>query len=126
MVLAWGIRSRRTFLIDVGILLSTLSLITLRHYVHIPPLWVILTGSGVLLLGIALFAEKRLGRAPGGEIAGFTAEPLLEDERKRRSLELVPIVAGFGARAPASAPEPGSRFEGGGGSGGGGGASDSY
>lgn len=128
-VLAWGLRSRRTFLVDVGVLFLVLSFVTLRHYVHIAPLWAILTGSGAVLLAVAVMAENRLRRVPEGEIAGFTTDALFEDEKKRRALELVPVVVGFGAQAaPPSpaAPEPGSRFEGGGGSGGGGGTTDSY
>ena len=46
VILTWGIGSRRTFLIDTGIVLLGLSLVTLRYYVHIAPLWVVLTGAG--------------------------------------------------------------------------------
>ena len=42
VVLGWGARSRRTFVLDTGIVLLVLSLVTLRHYVHLAPLWVVL------------------------------------------------------------------------------------
>ena len=45
-VLAWGLRSRRTFVLDTGIVLLALSLVTLRHYVHVAPLWVALSALG--------------------------------------------------------------------------------
>ena len=118
-VLAWGLRSRRTFLIDTGIVLTALSLVTLRHYVHLAPLWVVLTLSGAALVALALAGERRLRRAPGGEFAGFTADPLFSDERRLHALEVVPVVAAFTAAAPGQAAEDkglgrGGRFGGGG------------
>jgi len=117
-VLAWGLRSRRTFLIDTGIVLTALSLVTLRHYVHLAPLWVVLTLSGAVLVALALAVERKLRRAPGGELAGYTADPLFSDERRLHALEVVPVVAAFTA-APGQAAEDkdlgrGGRFGGGG------------
>jgi hypothetical protein len=117
-VLAWGLRSRRTFIIDTGIVLTALSLVTLRHYVHLAPLWVVLTLSGAALVVLALTVERMLRRAQGGEIAGFTAEPLFADERRMHALEIVPVAAAFTA-APGQAAEDkglgrGGRFGGGG------------
>jgi hypothetical protein len=117
-VLAWGLRSRRTLLIDTGIVLTALSLVTLRHYVHLAPLWVVLTLSGAALVALALAVERMLRRAPGGELAGFTADPLFADERRMHALEVVPVAAAFTA-APAQAAEDkglgrGGRFGGGG------------
>ncbi len=119
-VFAWGARSRRTFILDTGIVLLALSLVTLRHYVHFAPLWVILTLSGAALVVLALALERALRCAPGGEIAGFTADPLFADERRAQALQLVPVVATFTA-APAAAEDKG--FAAGGGKFGGGGAS---
>ena len=118
VVLAWGLGSRRTFLIDTGIVLTALSLVTLRHYVHLAPLWVVLTLSGAALVALALAVERRLRRAPGGELAGYTAEPLFSDERRLHALEVVPVVTAFTA-APGQAVEDkslgrGGRFGGGG------------
>ncbi|MCM3875867.1 MAG: hypothetical protein NEA02_05550 [Thermoanaerobaculia bacterium] len=122
-ILWWGVRSRRTFVLDTGLVLSVLSLLTLRFYVHVAPLWAILSVSGGVLFLVALALNRRLSRGAGGERDGFTAEPLFADEARLRALELVPVVA---AHAPEARPpvEPG--FQGGGGSFGGGGAGGSF
>jgi hypothetical protein len=122
-VLIWGARSRRMFVLDTGIVLAALSLVTLRHYVHLAPLWAILTLSGAALVVLALAVERALRRAPGGEIAGFTADPLFADERRQQALQIVPVVAAF--TAPASVPEE-KGFVGGGGRFGGGGAEEKF
>jgi hypothetical protein len=123
-VLMWGLRSRRTFVLDTGIVLLALSLVTLRHYVHLAPLWAVLTLSGALLLVLALAAERALRRAPGGDIAGFTADPLFSDERRQRALQIIPVAAAFTPAPPASAEEKG--FAGEGGRFGGGGATEKF
>src|SRR4029077_979831 len=123
-VLASGLASRRTFVLDTGIVLLALSLVTLRHYVHVAPLWVVLTLAGALLVVVALVVERALRRAPGGEIAGFTADPLFADERRERLLQVVPAVAASAPHARAAAPEPG--FTGEGGRFGGGGAQEKF
>jgi len=125
VVLVWGGRSRRTFLIDTGIVLLALSLVTLRHYVHAAPLWVILTASGAVLVALALAVERALRRASGGDIAGFTADPLFSDERRQQALQIIPVVAAF--TPPAPGPAPGEKgFGGGGGEFGGGGAGEKF
>jgi hypothetical protein len=120
---AWGVRSRRAFVLDAGIVATALSLITLRHYVHIAATWLVLSLAGTALVLVALFVNRWLARGGAGERNGFTAEPLFADERRLRALELVPVVA---AHVPESRPpvEPG--YQGGGGSFGGGGAGGSY
>jgi MFS family permease len=92
-VLGWGIRTRRTFLIDAGIVLLAVSFVTLRHYVHVAPTWVMLTLSGVLVVILALTLERALRRAPAGEIHGFTADPLFTDERRQYALQAIPVAA---------------------------------
>lgn len=123
-VLAWGLGSRRTLLIDTGIVLLALSLATLRHYVQLAPLWVVLTLSGALLVVVALAVERALRRVRGGERAGFTAEPLFSDERRQQALQVLPVVATFAPAARAPGPEPG--FAGEGGRFGGGGAQEKF
>ena len=123
VVLAWGARSRRTFVLDIGIVLCVLSLVTLRHYVHWAPLWVVLACSGAALVLLVLAVERALRRAPGGVIAEFTADPLFTDERKQQALQIVPVVAAF--TAPAAAAEE-KDFASGGGRFGGGGASEKF
>lgn len=127
-VLAWGFLSRRTLLLDVGIVLLALSAVTLRHYVALAPAWVMLTAGGALLAGVALLVERALRRAPAGERAGFTAEPLFSDERRQGTLEMAGAVATFAPRAgapPAQAPSEGG-FASGGGRFGGGGAQERF
>jgi hypothetical protein len=124
-VVVWGARSRRAFLFDTGIVLLALSLVTLRHYVHIAPLWAMLTLSGAALVLFALAVERALRRAPGRVIAGFTTDPLFSDERRQHALQIVPVVATFTAAAPGPAAE-GKEFVGGGGRFGGGGAEEKF
>ena len=122
-VLWWGIRSRRTLVLDAGLVLLAVSLATLRFYVHVAPLWVILLAAGGTLVLLALGLNRWLARGAKKERDGFTAEPLFADETRLRALELVSVVA---AHAPEARPavEPG--FQGGGGSFGGGGAGGSF
>jgi hypothetical protein len=122
-VLWWGVRSRRTFLLDTGIVVAALSLITLRYYVHIAATWLILTLAGAALVLLALALNRWLSKGPEKERDGFTVEPLFADEARVRALELVPVVA-VHAPAPRPPAEPG--FQGGGGTFGGGGAGGSF
>ncbi len=112
-VLAWGLGARRTLLIDTGIVLAALSLVTLRHYVHVAPLWAVLVAGGAVLTILAAIVERALGRGRGGEIRGFTAAPLFTDERRQLTLQVVPVVATL---SPSGAPstEPQKEFAGGG------------
>jgi uncharacterized membrane protein YgcG len=124
-VLLWGARSRRTFLLDTGIVLLALSLVTLRHYVHIAPLWTMLILSGAAVVILALAVERALRRAPAGDIAGFTANALFSDERRQHALQVVPVVAAFTSAAPGPASQE-KDFSGGGGKFGGGGAGEKF
>ena len=125
MVLVWAWTSRWTFLLDTGIVLLALSLVTLRHYVHVVPMWVALTASGALLIALALVVERALRRSPAGERGGVTADALFSDERQQQLLQAVPVVAAFtpAVDSPA-ADEP--DFTGRGGTFGGGGASEKF
>jgi hypothetical protein len=124
-VIAWGLKARRIVLLDTGVVLLALSLVTLRQYVHVAPLWVILTASGALLIVVALVVERALRRAPDGERAAFTADPLFSDDRRQRILQTVSVAASFTPAARVTAAqEPG--FAGRGGEFGGAGASDQY
>ena len=119
----WGARSRRTFVLDAGIVFTALSLVTLRHYVHIAATRLVLSLAGTALVFLALALNRWLSKGPERERDGFTAEPLFADEAGFRGIELVQVVA---AHAPGPRPpvEPG--FQGGGGSFGGGGAGGSF
>ena len=120
VLVAWGVRSRRTLFLDVGVAVAALSLVTLRAYVHITPLWSLLTAAGVLLVGAALGIGRSLGRAPRGERRGFTARSFSSG---RSGLETAAVVAAFAPAAP-RAPEPGGFSPGGGRYGGGGATGD--
>jgi hypothetical protein len=124
-VLAWGWRSRRTMLLDAGIVLVALSLVTLRYYVHIAPLWAVLLVSGATLVALALAVERGLRRVPGGEQAGFTADALFSDERGQQVLQVV-AVAGTLTPAAAAAASAEKSFVPGGGASGGAGASGKF
>ena len=126
LVLALGIRSRRTLLLDLGLVSAGLSLATLRYYVHIAPLWAILGISGAGLIGLALSVHRWLGRAPGRQRKGFTGDALFEDEDRQQALGAVgtALTLAPGARS-APPPSPGA-FQGGGGASGGGGSSESF
>jgi hypothetical protein len=117
-LILWGLRRRQTLVLDLGIVFAALSLVTLRYYVHLAPLWALLTGAGVVLVLGALRAGRLLRDAPGGEWRGFTARPLSE---RRRGLETAAIAAAFAPDArPAPVPEGGGFTPGGGRYGGGG------
>ena len=126
VLLAWGIRSRRALVLDLGIVFAALSLITLRSYVHIAPLWVILTFAGAGLIGLALSLHRWLDRAPGRERRGFTADVLFENEARQQALGTVATALAL-APDSRSAPEPApGAFRGGGGASGGGGSSQGF
>lgn len=118
VLIVWGLRRRQTLVLDLGIVFAALSLVTLRYYVHLAPLWAILTGAGVVLVPGALRVGRLLREASGGEWRGFTARPLSE---RRRGLETAAIAAAFAPNGrPAPAPEGGGFTPGGGRYGGGG------
>jgi hypothetical protein len=117
-VLAWGWRSRRTVLLDVGIVLVALSLVTLRYYVHIAPLWAVLLVSGAILVALALAVERGLRRVPGGEQAGFTTDALFSDDRGQHVLQVVTVAGTLTPAAAATASAEKSFVPGGGASGG--------
>jgi uncharacterized membrane protein len=123
-ILLWGWRSRRTVVLDTGIVLAALSLVTLRHYVRVAPLWTVLTVSGAALIVLALAVERALRRGLDRERGGFTAEALFSGAREG-ALQTVPVVAAF-TPAPAVTKTEEQGFVGRGGAFGGGGASDRF
>jgi hypothetical protein len=76
----------RFSLFALGTLTAVASILTLRFYVHLAPLWVLLTLGGLLCIGLALLLERWLNAGPARVRRGFTAEPLFEDERRLRLL----------------------------------------
>jgi hypothetical protein len=126
VTVAWGVRTRRRWLILLGTAGIVASLVTLRQYVHVAPLWVVLTASGAAALAVAAALRRYLESGPGGERAGFTTDPLFTDAAGLRPLELAvgTAVATPEARPPDTSAPP--ALQPGGGRYGGGGASGKY
>ncbi len=126
VTMATGVRLRNRPLLLGGTLMVVLSLVTVRHYVHLAPLWLLLTGAGLLAMGVAAGLRRFLDSGPGRERHGFTAQPLAGNMRRE---ELIKTAVALSALQPtpeephASAPP---RIEGGGGQLGGGGASGDF
>lgn len=122
--LAIGIRTRRYVFLLLGLGTGTASLITLRIYVHVAPLWVILTGSGAALVALVFGLRRLLDSGPGKERGGFTTDPLFEDLARQRLLEAGAVLASFTPDARTVHEEP--KYTGGGGDFGGGGSSAEF
>lgn len=123
LLLFGGIRGRRPILLRSGIVFAVASLVTLRFYVHVAPLWVVLTVSGGIAVALAMLVNRLLSGGPGKERHGFTAEPVFERLSPAMALEVG--MAAVLAPAPVEKSDE-APFRGGGGEFGGGGASGSY
>lgn len=126
--LAVGALRRDRLWVWLGSAMLAASGITLRHYVHIAPLWALLAAEGAALSALALWIERWLDTGSSGERSGVTARPLFEG-RLQRSTELVAALATLASAArplPSEGAAPAGDFKPGGGSFGGGGASDSF
>jgi F0F1-type ATP synthase membrane subunit c/vacuolar-type H+-ATPase subunit K len=122
--LALGLRSRRWVFLILGLGTAVASLVTLRWYVHLAPLWTILTLSGAALVAVVFALRSYLESGPEGERHGFTAEPLFEDMARRRLLEAGATLLSLSPDARPIHDEP--KYTGGGGSFGGGGSSSEF
>jgi hypothetical protein len=125
-ILGWGIAARGRLLINLSLVGLLASIVTLRFYVHVAPLWAALLIGGGAALGLALAVRRALDSGAGHERHGFTAEPLFADPERRSALE---VAAGVVSLSPAARPvdhpvQPG--FQGGGGRSGGGGATGEF
>ena len=124
VLLACGLRWRRYPLLLLGAGTVVASLVTLRWYVHVAPLWVVLTLSGVALAAVVLILRRYLESGPNGERHGYTAAPLFQDAARQRLFEAGAAIVTMTPAAQNLHDEP--RFEGGGGQFGGGGASGEF
>jgi MFS family permease len=122
--LAIGLRSRRYVFLTLGAATAAVSLVTLRYYVHLAPLWVILILAGAALIALVSGLRRYLDSGAGKERHGYTAEPLFEEMGRRRMLEAGAAVLSLSPEARPLHEEP--KFAGGGGSFGGGGASGEF
>lgn len=123
-LLALGIRGRIYPLLILGAGTAVASLMTLRWYIHVAPLWVVLTLSGGVLAAVVLVLRRYLESGPNGVRHGFTAAPLFQDLARQRLLEAGAAVITLTPAARNLREEP--KFEGGGGQFGGGGASGEF
>lgn len=123
LFLAWGIRARRTLVLDLGVVFAALSLVTLRQYVRLAPLWALLSAAGAALILGALWLNRYLRRGPGGERGGFTAAPLFS-ARRAETLQTAAVLAGFTSSPAAGRGESGDLSTNGGRFGGGGATGD--
>jgi uncharacterized membrane protein YgcG len=123
-LMALAIALRRRFLLTLAVLTLVASLVTLRFYVHVAPAWVVLTLGGLVCLGLARWLEGWLARGRARQRGGFTADPLFDDDRRQRALEVA--VAASQAESPGPARSESDSFKGGGGDSGGGGATTSF
>jgi uncharacterized membrane protein YgcG len=99
------------------------SLVTLRFYVHVAPLWTVLILGGAAALALAAALRRYLDAGAGRERRGLTADALFTEGDGRGALELAAAAVSLSPDArPATAPG----FEPGGGRYGGGGASGRY
>jgi len=92
VLLASGVARRRRLLIDAGLASAALSLVTLRAYVRLGPLWLVLAEAGAASIVLALSAERLLDSGEGRERRGFTADALFEDARSVRALSAAATV----------------------------------
>lgn len=122
--LAEGLRTRRWVFLLLGVATAAASLVTLRWYVHLAPLWTILTLAGGALMAAAFALRSYLDSGPGKERYGYTAEPLFEDAAKGRLLEAGAVLVSLSPDARPVHEEP--KYTGGGGSFGGGGSSSEF
>jgi hypothetical protein len=123
LVLAGGILLRRPLLLRMAVILGVASLVTLRFYVQVAPLWVVLTVSGASAVALGMILNRYLEAGADRERRGFTAKPLFSERSPARAVEAGLAMALTPASATAGKAE---RFEGAGGKFGGGGASGTY
>jgi MFS family permease len=124
VLLAIAVRTRRYPFLLIGLGTAVASLVTLRYYVHLAPLWAVLAVSGAALVAGVFAVRRHLDSGPDKERAGFTAEPLFEDLARQRLLEAAATVVSLTPEARTIRDEP--RFTGGGGELGGGGSSTEF
>lgn len=126
VLLVWGIRSRRTLLLDLAIVTGALSLWTFQHYAKPEPLWAFLLAAGLGIVAAAAWTARWLANGPLRERSGWTGEELVENEERQQAIEAAAAAAALGPAAEQPTPAERSGFEGGGGKSGGAGASGSF
>jgi hypothetical protein len=124
LTLAAGVMRRRRLLLWTGAAMAVASAVTLRHYVRIGPLWLLLTGAGLVLVAATLVIRRALAAAPEGERRGFSAAETGAGQRIERAAATAVAVAVLTPETRPAEAKP--DLTPGGGTFGGGGASDSF
>ncbi|MBK5255660.1 MAG: hypothetical protein JJE39_06475 [Vicinamibacteria bacterium] len=122
--LAMGWRRREPLLLYAGLILTGLSVATIRLYHSVMPLSLALILIGAVCLGLGLWARRWLRAGEKGERAGFTADPLFDNSNRTDVIKSVVAMASFTPSAQATPAR--NAFEGGGGRFGGGGATGGF
>ncbi len=124
VVLLIGVKARRRLFLHLGFLIGIGSLVTLRQYIHVAPLWFVLVAGGFALLALGFTLNRILDAGKGKQLGGFTADRLLENPKQLRALE---VVASMTTLTPEARSAPAkTEFHGAGGKFGGGGASGEF
>jgi len=123
-VLRRGIVTRDRLLLWFGLAGIAVGAVTLRAYVHLAPLWLLLILSGLAVFGLATLVGRYLEGGQDGERGGLTARPLGTATDLGKALEVAGTIASLTPAAPPTSPSTG--FKGEGGQFGGGGASESF
>jgi uncharacterized membrane protein YgcG len=124
LLIALAVRLRDRVVLWCGTATVVASLVTLRYYVHLAPLWLELIAGGAVVIAVVLLLRRWLDSGPRRERGGFTAQPSFSSGERTRLIEVAATIAAF--TPPAQAVGPHRGFEGRGGEFGGGGASDSF
>lgn len=119
-----AITTRDRLLLWLGMLGLAVAGLTLRAYVHLAPLWLLLILVGLAVLGLAALVRWYLDAGPSGERAGLTTRPFGPTTGLRGVVEIAGTLASL--TPAASAPTAEAGFKGEGGQFGGGGASESF
>lgn len=123
LAIAWGAVRRIRLVLLTGLLMVAASLVTVRYYVHLAPLWVNLCAAGALLIVLGLGVRHWLERGANGERGGWTARALGGENAAARLAEIAITIASATPQ-PAAAGE--SVYKGEGGRSGGAGASGNW
>ncbi len=124
LTLTAGIVRRRRLLLWAGAAMAVASAVTLRHYVHIGPLWLLLTAAGTILVAVALVVRRAIVSRVGSERWGFSVAPNDAGQRLENAAASAVSMAVLTPEVQPAEPKP--DLTPGGGQFGGGGASDSF
>jgi hypothetical protein len=88
LLFAVGILWRLPIFYRTAVAFIVVSLVTLRFYIHVAPLWSVLILCGTAAITLGLLTRRFLESGHGGERHGFTAKPLHEISSQARAMEM--------------------------------------